>query len=73
YGLAGPTAAMAMPAGPVGVRAARARTIGSTIAIQAPVTQRAPIAIEAPTAQGGAPVAQGARAHITTQTPVAQG
>ncbi|KFQ64683.1 hypothetical protein N334_00873, partial [Pelecanus crispus] len=63
--LAGPTAATAVPAVPGGVRAARARTIGSTIAIQAPVTQGAPIAIQTPTAQGGAPIA--------IQTPIAQG
>ncbi|KFQ70427.1 hypothetical protein N335_13942, partial [Phaethon lepturus] len=50
--LAGPAAATAVPVVPVGVRAARARTIGSTIAIQAPVTQGAPIAIQTPTAQG---------------------
>ncbi|KFP19258.1 hypothetical protein Z169_11591, partial [Egretta garzetta] len=49
----------------VGVRAARARTIGSTIAIQALVTQGAPIAIQSPTAQGGAP--------ISVQTPITQG
>ena len=46
-GLAGPAAATAVPVVPVGVRAAVARTIGSTIAIQAPV------------AQGGASIAQG--------------
>ncbi|KFQ04579.1 hypothetical protein N329_00466, partial [Haliaeetus albicilla] len=34
--LAGPAAAMAVPVGPGGVRVAIARTIGSTIAIQAP-------------------------------------
>ncbi|KFQ64680.1 hypothetical protein N334_00870, partial [Pelecanus crispus] len=62
--LAGPTAATAVPAVPGGVRAARARTIGSTIAIQAPV-QGPPIAIQPPTAQGGAPIA--------IQTPIAQG
>ncbi|KFV92979.1 hypothetical protein N327_00895, partial [Fulmarus glacialis] len=63
--LAGPPAATAVPAVPVGVRAARARTIGSTIAIQAPVTQGAPIAPQTPIAQGGVP--------ISIQTPIAQG
>ncbi|KFP52928.1 hypothetical protein N323_02401, partial [Cathartes aura] len=57
--LAGPAAATAIPAVPVGVRAAKARTIRPTIAIQAPVTQEAPIA------QGGAPIA--------IQTSIAQG
>ncbi|KFP43559.1 hypothetical protein N324_08127, partial [Chlamydotis macqueenii] len=56
--LAGPTAATAVPVVPVGIRAARARTIGPTIAVQAPV------------AQGRAPIAQG-RAPIAIQTPVA--
>ncbi|KFQ70425.1 hypothetical protein N335_13939, partial [Phaethon lepturus] len=68
--LAGSAAATAVPAIPVGVRAAGARTIGSTIAIQAPVTQGraiAPIAIETPIAQGGA------IAPIAIETPIAQG
>ena len=65
-GLAGPAAATAVPVVPVGVRAAVARTIGSTIAIQAPVAQGgASIAIQAPIAQGGA--------SIAIQAPVAQG
>ncbi|KFP66521.1 hypothetical protein N322_10465, partial [Cariama cristata] len=63
--LAGPAAATAVPAVPVGVRAARARTIGSAIAIQTPVTQGAPIAIQTPIGQGGAP--------IPIQTPITQG
>ncbi|KFQ04576.1 hypothetical protein N329_00463, partial [Haliaeetus albicilla] len=63
--LAGPADATAVPAVPVGARAARAGTIGSTIAIQAPVTQGAPIAIQTPTIQGGAPIA--------IQAPVAPG
>ena len=78
-GLAGPAAATAVPVVPVGVRAAVARTIGSTIAIQAPVAQGgASIAIQAPVAQGGAsiaiqaPIAQGG-ASIAIQAPVAQG
>ncbi|KFP94005.1 hypothetical protein N329_00310, partial [Haliaeetus albicilla] len=59
--LAGPTAATAVPAVLVGVRAARARTIGSIIAIQAPVTQGAPIVIQTPIAQGAiTPIAKGA-------------
>ena len=65
-GLAGPAAATAVPVVPVGVRAAVARTIGSTIAIQAPVAQGgASIAIQAPIAQGGA--------SIAIQTPIAKG
>ncbi|KFR14906.1 hypothetical protein N306_06734, partial [Opisthocomus hoazin] len=48
--LAGPTAATEVPVAPVGVRVAIARSIGSTIAIQAPVTQGAPIAIQTPIA-----------------------
>ncbi|KFV02896.1 hypothetical protein N340_06841, partial [Tauraco erythrolophus] len=63
--LEGPTAATAVPVVPIGERVPRARAIRSTIAIQAPVTQGAPIAIETPIAQGGAP--------ITIQTPIAQG
>ncbi|KFQ99633.1 hypothetical protein Y956_06015, partial [Nipponia nippon] len=63
--LAWPAAATAVPAVPVGVRAARARTIRSAIAIQAPVTQGAPIAIQTPRAQTGAPIA--------VQSPIAQG
>ncbi|KGL85941.1 hypothetical protein N301_16359, partial [Charadrius vociferus] len=64
--LARPAAPTAVPAVPVGGRAARARTVGSTIAIQTPVTQGgAPIAPQTPIAQGGAPIAP--------QTPIAQG
>ena len=74
YGLAGPTAATAEPVVPV--RAAIARAIGSTIAIQTPVTQGgapiqtpiapiAPKAIQTPIAQGGA--------SIAIQTPNAHG
>ncbi|KFM03434.1 hypothetical protein AS27_15129, partial [Aptenodytes forsteri] len=63
--LAGPAAAMAVPIVPVGVRAAIAGTIGSTVAIQAPVTQGAPIAVQTPTAQGRAP--------ISIQTSIPQG
>ncbi|KFO10095.1 hypothetical protein N312_09197, partial [Balearica regulorum gibbericeps] len=66
--LAGSAAATAVPAVPVGVRAARARTIGSTIAIQTPVTQGAPIAIQTSTAQGGPPIS-----IQTPLAPVAQG
>ncbi|KFP43562.1 hypothetical protein N324_08130, partial [Chlamydotis macqueenii] len=62
--LAGPTAATAVPVVPVGIWAARARTIGSTIAVQTPATQgRTPISIQTPVAQG--------RASIAVQTPVA--
>ncbi|KFZ47250.1 hypothetical protein N321_09120, partial [Antrostomus carolinensis] len=71
--LEGSTAATSVPAIPVGVRAARARTVRSTIAIQTPVTQgRAPIA------QGGAPIsiqtsiAKGG-ASISIQTSIAKG
>ncbi|KFW66240.1 hypothetical protein AS28_11514, partial [Pygoscelis adeliae] len=63
--LAGPAAATAVPVVPVGVRAAIARTIGSTVAIEAPVTQGAPISMQTPIAQGRAP--------ISIQTPIAQG
>ncbi|KFO76389.1 hypothetical protein N303_11769, partial [Cuculus canorus] len=64
--LAGSTAATAVPAGPGGVRAAIARTIGSTIAVEASVTQGgAPKAIQTPIAQGGTPIA--------IETPIAQG
>ncbi|KFQ99629.1 hypothetical protein Y956_06011, partial [Nipponia nippon] len=56
--LAGPTAAKAVPIVPVGVRVAIGRAIGSTIAVQTPVTKRAPIAIQTPVAQGAiAPIA----------------
>ncbi|KFP19255.1 hypothetical protein Z169_11588, partial [Egretta garzetta] len=65
--LAGPAAATAVPVVRVGVRAARARTIGSTIAIQALVTQGAPIATQTSVAQGA--IAQGG--PIAPQTPVA--
>ncbi|KFV42429.1 hypothetical protein N341_04909, partial [Tyto alba] len=55
WDLTGPTVAMAVP---VEVWAARARTIGSTIAIQTPVTQRGThISIQTPIAQGGSPIA----------------
>ncbi|KFO10089.1 hypothetical protein N312_09191, partial [Balearica regulorum gibbericeps] len=64
--LAGSAAATTVPVVPVGVRAAIARTIGSTIAVQTPVTQGAPIAAQTP-------VAQGAIAPIAVQTPVTQG
>ncbi|KFW66236.1 hypothetical protein AS28_11510, partial [Pygoscelis adeliae] len=50
--LAGPAAATAVPVVPVGIRAAIARTVGSTITIQTPVTQGAPIAVQTPIAQG---------------------
>ncbi|KFO76386.1 hypothetical protein N303_11766, partial [Cuculus canorus] len=63
--LAGSTAATPVPVVVVGVRAAIARTIGSTIAIQTPVTQGAPIATQTPIAQGGTPKA--------IETPIAQG
>ncbi|KGL85934.1 hypothetical protein N301_00008, partial [Charadrius vociferus] len=65
--LAGPTDPTAVPVGPVGVRVAVARAIGSTVAVQTPVTQGAPIAVQTPIAQGGAV------APIAPQTPVAQG
>ncbi|KFW66233.1 hypothetical protein AS28_11507, partial [Pygoscelis adeliae] len=65
--LAGPAAATAVPVVPVGIRAAIARTVGSTITIQTPVTQGAPIAVQTPIAQGGA------IAPIAIQTPIAQG
>ncbi|KFO76390.1 hypothetical protein N303_11770, partial [Cuculus canorus] len=49
--LVGSTGATAVPAGPGGVRAAITSTVGSTVAIEAPVTQGgAPIAIETPLA-----------------------
>ncbi|KFP19254.1 hypothetical protein Z169_11587, partial [Egretta garzetta] len=50
--LAGPAAATVVPIVPVGVRAARARTIGSTIAVQTPPAQGAiaPIAVPTPRA-----------------------
>ncbi|KFP05846.1 hypothetical protein N300_11988, partial [Calypte anna] len=68
--LAGPTAATAVLAVLGGQRAPGARTIGSTIAVQAPVTQgrspRAPAPISPKTsiAQGGA--------SISPQSPIAQ-
>ncbi|KFP05842.1 hypothetical protein N300_11983, partial [Calypte anna] len=67
--LAGPAAATAVPVVPVGVRAVIARPIGSTIAIQTPGAQIAPIAPQTPIAQRAiAPIAP-----ISIQTPIAQG
>ncbi|KFQ70424.1 hypothetical protein N335_13938, partial [Phaethon lepturus] len=65
--LVGPAAATAVPVVPVGVRVAIVRTVGSTIAIQAPITKRASIAVQTPIAQGGA------IAPIAIETPIAQG
>lgn len=68
--LAGPAAATTISAISVGVRAAVAKTIGSTIAIKAPVTQGG-TPIQTPIAQGGASIAPIAPKAI--QTPIAQG
>ncbi|KFV02893.1 hypothetical protein N340_06838, partial [Tauraco erythrolophus] len=64
--LEGPTAATAGPVVPGGERGPRARAIRSTIAIQAPVTQGTPVAIETP-------IAWGAIAPMAIKTPIAQG